>query len=130
AEGLTGSKQIQNPYDTTKRIALIALDQMEDGVLKPEQVAPFLLSGHAALKEAAVWIVSRHPEWGDALAGFFREAIAKKNISTNEQTELQHQLSKLASNSTIQKLLADTVAGESTTARLIALRAVSESGLK
>ncbi|MEO7300065.1 MAG: PVC-type heme-binding CxxCH protein [Verrucomicrobiota bacterium] len=112
------------------RVALIALDQMDNGNLKPEQVAPYLLSGNAALKEAASWIVSHHPEWGDVLTGFFRDALGKKEISTAEKTALQKQLAELASNASIQDLIATTLQSGSSTSRLIALHSIAQSGLK
>ncbi len=130
AEGLTGSPRLRNLFDSTKRISLIALDQMDNGGLKPEQVAPFLLSTNAALKETASWILSHHPEWGDALAGFFRDALGKKEISSAEQTELQKQLAQLSSNTTIQELLAGTLQSGSKNSRLIALRAMGQANLK
>ncbi|MEP6662782.1 MAG: c-type cytochrome [Verrucomicrobiota bacterium] len=110
--------------------SLIALDQMDNGNLKPEQVAPFLLSGNAALKETASWIVSHHPEWGDALTGFFRDALNKKVISVEEQTELQKQLAALSSNAAIQELIATTLQTGSAELRLLALRAMAQSDLE
>jgi putative heme-binding domain-containing protein len=119
-----------NPRDSAKRIALIALDQMDNGNLKPEQVAPFLLSENPKLKETASWIVSHHPEWGEALTGFFRDALAKKEMSAAEQTELQKQLAELSSNAAIQDLLAKTLQSDSAKARSLALKAIAQSNLK
>ena len=50
---------------------------MEGGGLDPDAVAPELASSDPALKETASWIAGRHPEWGDALAGFLRERLAR-----------------------------------------------------
>ncbi|MGI8965503.1 MAG: PVC-type heme-binding CxxCH protein, partial [Limisphaerales bacterium] len=113
-----------------QRIGLIALDQMENGNLKPEQVAPHLLSTNAALKETASWIVSHHPEWGDALTGFFRDALAKKEISEKEKSLLNTQLAQLASNSSIQELLATTLQSGLKKSQHIALGAMAQSGIK
>jgi hypothetical protein len=62
----------------SRRAALIALDQMDNGGLKPEQVTPLLASSNTILKQTAQWIVSHHPEWGEALAGFFRERCRRR----------------------------------------------------
>ncbi|MDB6028655.1 MAG: putative rane-bound dehydrogenase [Verrucomicrobiales bacterium] len=120
AEGLTNSPSAQ-------RIALVALDQMDNGGLKPEQVTPFLLSTNTQLKEAAAWVVSHHPEWGDVLAGFFRDALAKKEFSPAAQNELAKQLSELASNGSVQELI--TKALDSKATEIIALRAMAWAGL-
>src|SRR5262249_44865824 len=50
-----------------KRAALIALDQMDDGHLKVETIAPLLASTDPLLRQTAVWISGHHPQWGGAL---------------------------------------------------------------
>src|SRR5713226_4379542 len=59
-----------------KRAALIALDQMEAGGLKPETVTPLLVSSDPVLKETAWWMAGHHSEWGRDLAEFFRQRLA------------------------------------------------------
>src|SRR5262249_38602481 len=58
------AKGLASESVSTRRAALIALDQMGGGKLNPESVAPLLTSTEPALKEAASWIAGRHPEWG------------------------------------------------------------------
>src|SRR5262249_53509551 len=73
------------------RAALIALDEMDGGGLKPETVAAELNSKEPLLKEAASWIATRHPEWGGALAGFLRDRLATKDLTVPERDELARQ---------------------------------------
>jgi putative membrane-bound dehydrogenase-like protein len=47
----------------TRRAALVALDQMNGAGLDAALVTPYLTSPTPKLKETAVWIVGRHPEW-------------------------------------------------------------------
>ena len=68
-EGLASSNVL------TQRAALAALDQMPDGGLTAETVAPFLEVDDAALKQTAAWIVGQHPDWGGALADHFRRRV-------------------------------------------------------
>jgi putative membrane-bound dehydrogenase-like protein len=123
---------IKSSHPPTQRAALIALDQMDNGGLKPEDVTPLLLSDDAALKQAASWIVGHHADWGGAVAGFFRERLASKSLAENERAELQTQLAQLAHNDAIQDLLADAMqeAKLPLDARLAALRAMAAAGLK
>jgi putative membrane-bound dehydrogenase-like protein len=130
-----GDSQFRNyPLDKanvwTRRAAMIALDQMDNSGLKPEQVAPFLLSTNAELKKTASWIVSRHPEWGDVLTGFFREALTKREVSPADQNELQKQLAALSSNASIQELLATILQSNSKSSRSLALKTIAQSNLK
>ncbi len=55
------------------RAALIALDQMPKGGLKAQIILPLLESGHAKLKETALWIIGHHPEWGGEVARWIQD---------------------------------------------------------
>jgi len=116
-----------------RRVALIALDQMEGGGLKPGDVAPLLAASDPALKEAATWIVGRHPEWAGALAAGLRDRLAKaETLSPAERTDLAHQLAQFAQAEPIRDLLADRLRDAATpkeTVRVV-LEAMAESGSK
>src|SRR5579872_3123144 len=47
-----------------QRAALIALDQMDGGELKPVELVPFLSAADERLRTVANWILSQHPDWG------------------------------------------------------------------
>ena len=112
-----------------QRAALIALDQIGNGELKPQQVAPLLLSTNAESKQTASWLVGRHPEWGEALADLFGQVLTK-GFKRDQESELQKQLAQLASNSTIQSVLATNAAAGPRPSKLVALRAMAQAGLK
>jgi putative membrane-bound dehydrogenase-like protein len=116
----------------TKRAALIALDQMDGGGLKAEMVTPLLISSDPVLKQTASWIVGHRPEWADALAGFFRDRLAEKNLSAGDRAELERQIAPLARGGAIQELLAATLRDASTLkeSRLTVLRAMARTSLK
>lgn len=116
----------------SQRIALIALDQMPNGGLKPEEVAKYLTSPEPLLRETAAWIISRHANWGEALAGYLRERLAAGELTDAEQITLGKQLAQFAKAASVQDLLATTArdAKLPTPARLTALRAMRDSGLK
>jgi putative membrane-bound dehydrogenase-like protein len=108
-----------------RRAAMIALDQMDNGGVDPKFVAAELNSTDPAMKETASWIVGRHSEWGDALAGILRERMAIKELSAPEREELIRQLAKLAKAPAVQQLLAESARNDK-----LALRAMAQSGLK
>lgn len=99
AEGLVASEP------KVQRAALVALDQMEGGVLKPEQVAQLLSSKEPLLAQTADWIVLHRPEWGDALAGWCREQLAQVGDGA---TNLEAKLVQFSATPAIQQLLAST----------------------
>jgi putative membrane-bound dehydrogenase-like protein len=128
ADGFPNHDQLLH---STRR-ALIALDQMPNGGLKPEEVAKYLTSPEPLLRETAAWIISRHADWGEALAGYLRERLASGELTDAEQATLGKQLTQFAKSASVQELLATTArdAKLPTPARLTALRAMRDSGLK
>src|SRR5207237_5405777 len=113
---------LQAASSHAKRVALIALDQMDDGGLQPKHVIALLDSPDPVLKETAWWIAGHHQEWGSALADFFQERVATPNLNTAERTDLQLKLAQFSETSEIQALLANTADRATPAAsRLIAL---------
>ena len=122
---------LQATSSRAKRAALIALDQMDGGGLKAETVISLLDSSDPVMNETAWWIAGHHPEWGAALAGFFREHLTATNLTDAARDDLQQKLVQFGENSAIQDLLAATV--ERATAkedRLMALRAMARTRAK
>jgi putative membrane-bound dehydrogenase-like protein len=104
-EGTAAGLKDKNPR--VRRAALIALDQMDGGGLKAKTVAAELNAADPALKETATWIAGRHPEWGGALAGFFRERLKAKDLPPAERAALVVQVSRFAATPAIQDWVAD-----------------------
>lgn len=68
----------------TRAVALVALDQMPGGGVRSQEVIPFLNASDATLRDAAQWLVTRHPEWGAELSAWFREQLAALNAVEND----------------------------------------------
>jgi putative heme-binding domain-containing protein len=99
------AKGLQAANSHEQRTALIALDQMDGGGLKPESVAPLMSSANPLLRQTAKWIAGHHSEWGQALAGYFRERLSAGQLSAPETEELENQLAQFASSRPIQELM-------------------------
>ncbi len=119
------------------RTALIAIDQMPGGKLTPNQVIPLLASSNEVDLDTANWLLKRHPEWGDALAGWFTERL--KNLpkepakaSNDQLAKLESQLATFTGSATIQQLLANTAREPQAplAARTLALRVMAGTKLK
>ncbi len=108
-----------------KRVALIALDQMEGAALTAESAMALLNSADVVLSETGWWIASRHPEWAGQLAAFVEERLASA-VSPSEREFLHGKLAQFADDAAIQQLLASTLErGKSREARMSALRAMA-----
>ena len=124
-------KELATDSEPARRAALIALDQMDEGKIQVEEVAPSLTSPDPKTREIASWIAGRHPEWGDALAGQFRRRLGASGLSEGERSELTSQLARFTKTPAVRDLLAETLKGDAPrSSRIIALRAMAASGLK
>jgi putative membrane-bound dehydrogenase-like protein len=96
----------------TNRVALIALDGMPGGGLRPETVIPLLDSADTLVRETAWWIAARHPTWAGELANFFDVRLNAKTASEQQQRDLQGRLTEFVDDPAIQRLLATMAARE------------------
>lgn len=125
AMGLTSD----NPR--VQQIVLTALDQMPGGSVNPQLVVPHLTSRDKGLRDAALWLVSRHGEWGEALTEHLRKSLGAASFSETQQLELTGLLTRFAGTSSVQKLLAEQIAGDKPKLpRQMALTAMAQSGVK
>jgi putative heme-binding domain-containing protein len=117
---------LQAATSRSRRTALIALDQMDDGALDPGSVVSLLDSTDPVLKETAWWIVAHRPAWGDALARFFEEHLTAAGVSPVDRDDLQQRLAQFGEHPAIQQLLASALEGGTSRAeRLTALRTMA-----
>jgi putative membrane-bound dehydrogenase-like protein len=134
--------EIADPTDTaaglaakssfTKRAAMMALDQMKGGGLKPDQVVASLSAPEPALKDTALWILNRHPNWAGAVADYFAKRLTESNLPEAERNELPGLLARFAPDKRIRIILAQAAGNASSpkASRSIALEAMARSSLK
>jgi putative membrane-bound dehydrogenase-like protein len=123
---------LNSAHPGTRRAALIALDQMDQGRLEAAVVIAELTSPDPALKEAAWWIAGRHPEWGGALVKFLRERLDTQGMTAAQREVWAAQLARFARSAAVQELLAERLGDRtgSPDARHLVLRAMAQSGVK
>jgi putative membrane-bound dehydrogenase-like protein len=129
-KGTEAGLSSKNPRTT--RAAMVALDQMDGGKLDPKFVAGLLASTDPALRESASWIVGRHRDWADALAGVLGGRLDRADLPAAERSELERQLGSFAQAAPIQQLLAARLQDASAlpAARRSSLQAMAWSNLK
>jgi putative heme-binding domain-containing protein len=116
----------------TKAIALIALDQMDQGGLQAQTVAALLNSPERQLRETAVWVAGHHPDWGNALSGYFSERLRAVGPEPVAADELRTQLVTFAASEPIQEIIGAKLANHTTPARIqkLLLEAIAATSLK
>ncbi len=114
----------------TRRAALIALDQMRSVALTSTTVVPLLDAPEIALRETAWWIAERHPDWGEALAGYFGARLGSLPAGDDERALLERRLSQFAATPAIQALLARAATDGDARARALVLSAMTRARQK
>lgn len=121
-----------------RRGALVALDQMENGNLVPEQVVPLLDSANPQMSLTAAWVVGHRPQWGEALRAHFAKKLKELSIpltaetlrEPNVHTLFVELLARLVKSPVIQEFLAEQLRQtEVENARLVALHVLANAGL-
>jgi len=123
---------IVSPSPRVRRAALTALSYISDAKLDPKLVLAELDAKDAALRETAWWIAGRHPQWGDRLAGYFRDRLkGVEKMTPPEQDELVGRCVPFLAADPVRKAVGDALAGTVDTAASRAiLRGLARSGLK
>jgi putative membrane-bound dehydrogenase-like protein len=125
------AKGLTHKSPRVRRAVLAALDAMPGGNLDPKAVLAELDSPDAALRETAWWIASRHPDWGEHLAGRFRGQLkTADSLTPAARDELTDRLVKFTKNPAVERALADALADAPKEGKTAALRAMARSGLK
>ncbi len=117
---------------SARRAALIALDQMDGGGLKPEQVTPLLASSDRVIHETASWIIGRHADWGGTLSRYFTLESERPDLDDLQRGEGLRQAAPFVRDPAIQALLA-AKAGDARSAlkvRLAALNVMAAAPLR
>ncbi len=99
----------------TQASALVALDQIPGNHLQPSSVVPLLESPDVTLKEAAHWLIRRHPDWGPELADWFQAQLASGPALETDDDQastappLEVLLAQFSTHPTIQTLMASNL---------------------
>jgi putative membrane-bound dehydrogenase-like protein len=119
---------LASDHPAVRRGAMIALDQMPGGKLDPQAVIAQLDAADARLRDAAWWLISRHPrEWGGLLADRLRASLADP---ATDLAQLRKRLARLARAPGISDWIVTelTSAGLSAPSRMLLLEAMGDAG--
>ncbi|HEY2841322.1 MAG TPA: PVC-type heme-binding CxxCH protein [Pirellulales bacterium] len=123
---------LEDKNPDVRRAALVALDQMDSGGLKQDEVAALLNTADAALAKAALDVITRHPGWAgeivDRLAAWLRE----KQLPEERADSLRGALLAFAGDANVQSLVAESlsVGGSSPETRRLLLDVIAEADLR
>lgn len=123
-------KGLNNNATDVKKAALIAIDQMKDGSLKPDQVIPFLTSNDSIMESTARWVVSHHPEWAPNMIAYLQRQLSKATLNDREQKQLKDILVSYCGESAMQQFMVTQMASATAEKKLFLLDAMSTCDIK
>jgi putative membrane-bound dehydrogenase-like protein len=123
-------KGLTDPSDDVKKAALIALDQMQNRSLKPEQVTPFLASNDSTLESTARWVVSHHPEWAGSMIAYLQKQLNKPKLEVDDKNQLKDILVSYCGDVSMQQFMIKQIVGGSLEKKLFILDAMSACTIK
>lgn len=113
-----------------RRASMIAIDQIAGSKLEPRIVLAELEAADQRLRDAAWWLVSRHPqEWGGLMKDDLRKLLASADTE-DKQLQLRHRLARLSRSPELAQWMAQelTASGVSASSQMLLLGAMSEAG--
>jgi putative membrane-bound dehydrogenase-like protein len=105
---------LSDPTPAVRRVALVALDQMNSDELTRKMIGPLLNSGNAALEQAATRVLRNRPAWAGEISGRLTGWLTKASLSPQEDLELRSAIRAFWNNETVAKLVADALSSDST----------------
>lgn len=97
---------LAHPSSDVRRVALIALDQMDGSPLTRHHLAPFLASADARLRSAGIWVASHHADWADLAVGFLTERVGAADVPESEAASLRDLMVAFCHDARLQRLVA------------------------
>ena len=117
------------PGTLTQRAGLIALSEMPSGDLSPDDVLPHLLTQDKILRDAAIFIATRHPAWGPDISHHLTGTLLKSEPPIAIDA-LQDLLVRLIKEPSIQSLVNTMLQSKSEWSIAAGLNTIAASGLK
>jgi len=117
---------------TVQRSLLMAIEQRAPEQLPPDVVITLLSASDTSLRDAARWVVARHPEWGPQLVARYSAQLRRRDLSDADAANLVRDMAALCPSTSIQKLLADLLIDSTVEPKThdLVLRIMVAAGLK
>ncbi len=88
-----------------RKIALIALDQMDGLPLRKENLVPFLESMDPSLRNTGIWVAAHHPDWDDIVIDFLQSRLTTPDLSGMDAASVRELMILFSNNKRLQNFL-------------------------
>jgi putative membrane-bound dehydrogenase-like protein len=101
---------LERTGDSARKVALIALDQMESADLTAEQALRFTRDTDPDLRQTAWWLIDRHPDWIPLVAGTMEKRLDDPQLPQTQRQQLQQRMARYAHHPAVQAVVARCLA--------------------
>lgn len=121
---------LSSSHPHSVRVALIALDQMDNKTLRAEDLAPLLAADSNVVRDAAWWVAERHQGWAGVAIEQLAQRLLDPQTPADALGELAGRLAHFAGQQATARLVVAALKNRSTplAARLELLRVVAAAG--
>lgn len=116
---------LSHPAPGVQEAALIALDQMPSSNIRPSDITPFLEGENLVLRNTALWIATRHPQWSAEMVGFLKKRMHAGLLDEEEKSLLGKLLVSFCEQADMQQFMADYLKGADMRYKLFILNAMA-----
>jgi putative heme-binding domain-containing protein len=125
---------LEQPHPRVQKAALLLLDQppRPHGALAQQAVIARLSAADLELRQAALWVLQRHPEWAEHALDLIRRLLTKSILSADEEIALRTLLLTFQGRPAVQDLMAESLAersGTPTERQLLMLESIAQVNL-
>ena len=100
---------LNRPHSAVRRGALLALDQMRESPLRPDQVLPLLDAADAPLRNAALMVVARRQPWSAAVAADLRRRVGGGSLTADQAGVVRELVIRFGRDAGVQELVGETL---------------------
>jgi putative membrane-bound dehydrogenase-like protein len=93
-----------------RKVAVVALDQMDGMPLHKESLVPFLESADPQLRNTGMWVASHHAAWSDIVISFLQHRLSAGELSKEDMAPLRDLMVTFSGNIQLQKFLGTQLA--------------------
>jgi putative membrane-bound dehydrogenase-like protein len=127
-------KSLRDPHPSVQRASLLLLDQSPrpKGVLKAEAVIQRVSSADPDLRQTALRVLQKHPEWADEAINLLRDWLQRETLSADDQIGLRSLVLSFQANNGVQEQVASRISNKAAPAerRVALLETIGQTSLK
>jgi putative membrane-bound dehydrogenase-like protein len=97
---------LTNASPDIRKVAVVALDQMDGTPLQKQQLVPFLASDNPELRNTGIWVASHHAEWADIVISFLKSRLQVIDLSPEDAANMRDLMITFSENKQLQDFVA------------------------